>query len=103
MSESDSNSPDTSSIISTTSSTTSIITSSNSNLLNLPFHITNDHKTITKTKHYFDNLLLIIWGKHMTFEDYLNEILSFKNKYFSMQNNAQLALNQRIYKKPRIL
>ncbi len=30
----------------------------------------------------------------MTFEDYLNEIFSFKKKYFNIQNYAELALNQ---------
>ena len=37
---------------------------------------------------------MIIWGKNMTFEDYSNEIISYKNKYFNIQNYAELALNQ---------
>ncbi len=92
--ETDSNFTNISNNISVTASETSITTSPNSNLLNLPFHITNDLKIIRKTKYYYDNLTSIIWGKNMTFEDYLNEILSFKNKYFNIQNQAEIALNQ---------
>ena len=92
--EADTTTSDTSNTTNTASNTTSPITSPNHNKLNLPFHITNDHNIINKTKYYFDNLLTIVWDRNMTFEEYVNEITSFKNKYFNIQNISEIVLNQ---------
>jgi hypothetical protein len=66
----------------------------NNNELDLPFFISTDKRTINKTKYYFINLLDITWKTNMTFNDYLNEINTFKNKFFDIKNYNEIALNQ---------
>ena len=64
------------------------ITTPNSNKLDLPFYITDDTRTIKKTKYYFDNLLEIKWKVN------INEINKHKNIYFDIINYNEIALNQ---------
>jgi len=66
----------------------------NNNELDLPFFISADKRTINKAKYYFINLLDITWKINMTFNDYLNEINTFKNKFFDIKNYNEIALNQ---------
>jgi hypothetical protein len=58
----------------------------NDNELEFPFFISDDKRTIKKTKYYFENLLDITWKTNITFNDYLNEIDTFKNKFFDTKN-----------------
>jgi len=66
----------------------------NDNELELPFFISDDKRTIKKTKYYFQNLLDITWKTNITFNDYLNEIDTFKNKFFDTKNYNEIVLNQ---------
>jgi hypothetical protein len=49
----------------------------------------NKKVIIKKTKYYFENLLDITWKTNMTFNDYLNEINTFKNKFFDSKTTMK--------------
>jgi len=54
----------------------------------------NKKVIIKKKKYYFENLLDITLKTNMTFNDYLNEINTFKNKFFDIKNYNEIVLNQ---------
>ena len=67
---------------------------STSNVLNLPFEVTENVEVINTTKHFFDNLLTLEWEKTETFEEYLHKIHQHENVYFDIKNYDEIALNK---------
>jgi hypothetical protein len=71
----------------------SIITDPNINILELPFHITNNSKAVKTMQYYYDKFRQVRWYRHQPFNNYLNEIKELENKYFNVKYYSDIALN----------